>query len=86
MKVDSLYGDRAVSDAVSMPKLFSFADEEIGDYQQRMKDLYHEEISFNDAKARLRQLLHLYWVLAHRPPAEGEPPYTPPPPPWIGVS
>ena len=59
------------------------ADDEIKNYQERMEDLYDEELSFDDAKERLRQLLHLYWILAHRPPKEGKPPYTLPPPPWL---
>lgn len=59
------------------------SDDEIKDYQRRMSTLYQEEISFDDAKERLHQLLYLYWVLAHRPPEEGETPYTPPPPPWL---
>jgi hypothetical protein len=32
---------------------------------------------------RQRQLLHLYWILAHKPPEEGEPYRDPPPPPWL---
>lgn len=60
-----------------------FDDDQIKRYQDRMKDRYGEEVSFEDAKHRLNQLLQWYWILAHRPPAEGEPPYSPPTPPWL---
>jgi len=61
-----------------------FTDDKVREYQRRAKELFGEEISisFEDAKERLRQLLYLYWILAHKPPAEGERPYSPPPPPW----
>lgn len=72
-----------MADATPMPKPFPFNDDEIKEYQERMKRLFDEELSFDDAKQRLRELLHLYWILAHRPPKEGESPCTPPPVPWI---
>ena len=37
--------------------------------------------TLSDAKQRQRELLHLYWILAHKPPEEGEPYRDPPPPP-----
>ena len=41
-------------------------------------------LSCGEAKARLLELLRLYWILSHRPPRAGsENPCEPPPPPWL---
>jgi hypothetical protein len=51
-----------------------FANEHIRTLQETHRADFDEEISVDDAKARLAQLLYLYWTLGHRPPKQGEPP------------
>lgn len=58
-------------------------DETIERFRQMMKEKHGVELSFAEAKGRYLELLNLFWILAHKPPKEGEPPYEPPPPPWL---
>ena len=51
-------------------------------FRKRMKDTFNEEMTFEEAKHRHLELLDFFWLLAHKPPEEGEPPYEPPLPPW----
>ncbi len=52
-------------------------------FRTLMRDKCGLELSLVDAKVRYLQLLNLFWILAHKPPQRGEPPYEPPTPPWI---
>ena len=55
----------------------------VEEFQKIIVEDCGEDISYEDSKARYYELLNLYWILGHRPPASGESPYTPPPPPWL---
>lgn len=70
----------ALADIGGMP----INDEHVRDFQRRLTEMDPSvELSFEEAKQRYHELLHLYWVLAHRPPNEGGPKEHPPPPPWL---
>lgn len=58
-------------------------DQTIERFRQKMKDEFGEEMTFAEAKGRYLELLNLFWILAHKPPQEGELSYEPPPPPWL---
>jgi hypothetical protein len=57
-------------------------DEQIENFRRRLEVEHGEVLSFGEAKGRYLAFLELFWLLAHEPPKEGEPPYRPPPPPW----
>lgn len=58
-------------------------EESIEDFRRMMREEYRCDLDFDQAKVRYLQLLNLFWILAHRAPKPGEPPYEPPPPPWL---
>jgi hypothetical protein len=58
-------------------------DEAVENFRRMMKDDHGVDLDFVEAKVRYLQLLNLFWILAHRAPKEGDPPYEPPPPPWL---
>ncbi len=58
-------------------------DETIDRFRARMEADYDEVLSFAEAKGRYLELLNLFWLLSHKAPKPGEPPYEPPPPPWL---
>ncbi len=58
-------------------------DADIERFRRQMNARCGVDVSFADAKIRYFQLLNLFWILAHKPPEKGEPPYEPPAPPWL---
>ena len=60
-----------------------FKDEIFERFRQDRKQKHGEDMSFIEAKERYLQLAHLFWILAHKVPKEGDPPRDPPPPPWL---
>lgn len=60
----------------------SITDETIEHFREEMKERYDENLSFAEAKGRYLELLNLFWLLAHKPPKEGEPRDIPSQP-WI---
>jgi hypothetical protein len=62
----------------------AITDDDIREFQRVMATEDPSiELTFEEAKQRYHELLYLYWNLAHKPPGKGEPPYHPPPPPWV---
>jgi len=59
-----------------------FPDEKIEVFRKRLKDEFHEEVSFVEAKSRYLKILNLFWILSHKAPEHGHP-YEPPLPPWL---
>ena len=60
-----------------------FNDETVERFRVRMTEECGEALSFIEAKERYLNLMHLFWILAHKAPKEGEPPRDPPLPPWF---
>lgn len=58
-------------------------DETFERFRQDMKERYCEEITPMQAKERYLNLMHLFWILAHKIPTEDEPPYEVHLPPWL---
>ena len=58
-------------------------DETIERFRIRLKERYDEDLSFTDAKYRYLNLPHVFWILSHKIPADREPPYDLPLPPWL---
>lgn len=58
-------------------------DEDVENFRNMMKEECGADLDFVEAKVRYIQLLNFFWILAHRAPKKGEPPYEPPPPPWF---
>jgi hypothetical protein len=58
-------------------------DETFERFRQHMQEKYGEAMTPIEAKERYLNLLHLFWILAHKIPTEGEPPYELPFPPWL---
>jgi hypothetical protein len=58
-------------------------DEIFEHFRQDMKERYGEEMTPMQAKERYLNLMHLFWILAHKVPTEGESPYELPLPPWL---
>lgn len=58
-------------------------DQRVENFRRKMKEDYGVEMTFAEAKGRYLELLSLFWILAHKPPKEGEPPHEPPLPPWL---
>ena len=61
----------------------AISDEKVECFRERLKHEFGEELSFEEAKSRYMKMLNLFWILSHKPPALGEAPYDPPPPPWL---
>jgi hypothetical protein len=58
-------------------------DETFERFRQNMQEKHGEKMTFIESKVRYLNLMHLFWILAHKVPAEGESPYEPPHPPWL---
>jgi hypothetical protein len=52
-------------------------------FRKLMKEECGVDLDAASAKTRYLPLLTLFWILAHRIPEEGDPPYEPPLPPWL---
>lgn len=60
----------------------ALGEEKVERFRRMLKEQYGEDASFEEAKGRYLKILNLFWILSHKPPEPGEPPYDPPPPPW----
>jgi hypothetical protein len=56
---------------------------DIHEYKELIEEIDGRVLNDAEAKEELTRLRLLYWLLSHRPPAEGEEPYEPPTPPWL---
>ena len=57
-------------------------EKDVESFRTLMQEKYGETLSSADARLRYCELMSLFWLLAHKPPAPGEPAYEPPAPPW----
>jgi hypothetical protein len=58
-------------------------DDQVDAFRRLQEDERGLPMSMEDARAQFTRLRFLWWSLSHRPPAEGDPPYEPPAPPWL---
>lgn len=61
----------------------SIRDKDVEGYRALIREIEGRELSFGEAKEEFTRIMHLWWIVRHRPPEEGEAPYNPPPPPWL---
>jgi hypothetical protein len=61
----------------------AISDQSISDFRKLLEEVGEEAVSFDDARVRLRELLVLYWTLAHRPPQKANEVLVPPPPSFL---
>lgn len=58
-------------------------DEAFECFRQDMEEKHGEAMTLIEAKQRYLNLMHLFWILAHKVPTEGDPPHEVPLPPWL---
>lgn len=58
-------------------------DETFERFRVRLEEQFGEKLSFTDAKHRYLNMLRFFWILSHKLPTKGTPPFELPPPPWM---